>query len=126
MTQTWINFKNEFAKAHQDLRLAQGTIQTSGFHSANNTMGNFAFESATTCANLATCTTTDYQTMAKLMATNSNLTQQVLAKYSEIAKLSPKIGQLQSNRSGGPYSPTGTPGGVSQIKNNLRCWSNKN
>jgi hypothetical protein len=85
--QTWAIFKTSFAEAHQDLRLATGTTQTSGYHSANQAMDTFVTDTADAFANLATATTSDRQMLADLTASNKKLTEQIAEKDKEIARL---------------------------------------
>jgi hypothetical protein len=84
---TWAAFKEHFAKAHHDLRLAQGTTQEGGYHSANNAMDSFVNETADAFANLATATASDRQMLADLTAINKELTTQLAAKDREISTL---------------------------------------
>jgi hypothetical protein len=76
---TWATFKTDFAKAHLDLRLAQGTTQDGGYHGTNNAMDSFITETADALANLATATASDRQMLADLMASNKELTKQIAA-----------------------------------------------
>jgi hypothetical protein len=84
---TWANFKTDFAEAHHDLRLAQGTTQEGGYHGANNAMDSFVNNTADAFANLATATASDRQMLADLTASNKKLTEQLAAKDIEIASL---------------------------------------
>jgi hypothetical protein len=84
---TWANFKTNFAEAHLDLRLAQGTTKEGGYRGANNAMDSFVTETADAFANLATATASDRQMLADLTASNKELTKQIAAKDDEIASL---------------------------------------
>ena len=57
---TWENFKIHFNEAHQQQRIQQATMQTAGYHKANQAMQHFPYEeTATALANLATATAAD-------------------------------------------------------------------
>lgn len=80
----WANFQDDFAKAHLDLHLAQGTTQEGGYHSANNAMDSVN-KTTNAFANPATATASDRQILADLTAMNKELPKQIAAKGSEIA-----------------------------------------
>jgi hypothetical protein len=96
--QTWTNFKEQFAEAHQDLRLTQNTTQGAGYHNANNAMDSFVNDTAEAFANLATATASDRQMLADLTTTNKEITKQLATKDAEITQLKAKIQDLQRNR----------------------------
>jgi hypothetical protein len=73
---TWANFKTNFAEAHLDLRLAQGTTQEGEYHGANNDMDSFVTETADVFASLATASASDRQMLADLTASNKELIKQ--------------------------------------------------
>jgi hypothetical protein len=123
----WANFKIDFAEAHQDLRLTQGTSQEGAFYSANNTMDSFVNETADAFANLATATASDRQMLANLTAINKELTTQLAAKDSEIVSLQ------NNNRSSSNKRPNecnshrpndcNSNDGRRRYNNTNYCWS---
>jgi hypothetical protein len=76
-TRTWHNFKANFAAAHQDYRDSQLTLRQSGYQSSNNAAtesDDTAFDiqgTVNAIANLATATTSDRNTVARLAKTNA-------------------------------------------------------
>jgi hypothetical protein len=79
-TATLAKIKSNFAEAHQDLRLAEGTLQEGGYHSAHNAMDSFVNKTANAFANLATATASDQQMLADLTAINRGLPSNLLPK----------------------------------------------
>jgi hypothetical protein len=77
-TQTWRNFKADFAAAHQDYRDSQLTSRQSGYQSANNAATDadhtsFVIQGTVDAiANLATATALDRSTVARLAETNAS------------------------------------------------------
>ena len=80
---TWPQLKSYFTIAHQELRELQQTSQGAGYHSANNnTMEDLhqdiQQENVDAIANLATATTSNQNTFETLMATNSQLSKEII------------------------------------------------
>ena len=114
---TWAIFKVDFADAHQDLRLSQGTAQEGGYHSANNAMDAFVARTADAFANLATASAADRQTLANLTATNTELLQQLSAQAVELATL--RAARSQTNT----RTNTRRERTTRQYNNKNYCWS---
>jgi hypothetical protein len=109
---TWAMFKADFAEAHQDLHLAQGTAQEGGYHGTNNTMDSFINETAGAFANLAT---------VDLTATNKELIQQLATKDAEIATLQASC-RSNNNTNTRPNDCTQNEG-RRRYNNTNYCWT---
>jgi hypothetical protein len=122
---TWANFKTDFAEAHLDLRLAQGTTQEGGYHGANNAMDSFVTKTADAFANVATATASDRQMLANLTASNKELTKQIAAKDVKIASLcSAGRGSNRNADRTNERSNDRTSGSNRRRYNNTNyCWS---
>jgi hypothetical protein len=122
---TWANFKTDFAEAHLDLRLAQGTSQEGGYHGANNAMDSFVTETADAFANLATATASDRQMLANLTASNAELTKQIAAKDVEIASLrsSGRGSNRTADRSSDRSSDRTQNSSRRRYNNTNYCWT---
>jgi hypothetical protein len=128
----WVNFKLDFALAHQDLRDSQLTSKQSGYHNANAAYedhANAAFEqqqeTALALANLASATAADRSTVASLTTTNSNITAE-LAKttakltiaWAEITALKVELASLKGGPASGHNSQRRT-----YPPNTNYCWT---
>jgi hypothetical protein len=126
---TWANFKTDFAEAHLDLRLAQGTTQEGGYHGVNNAMDSFVTETADAFANLATVTASDHQMLADLTASKKELTKQIAAKDDEIASLgsagrgSNRNADCTNARSSGCWNDRTSRSTRRRYNNTNYCWS---
>jgi hypothetical protein len=95
---TWDRFKTHFTEAHQQHRLQQATMQSSGYHKANYMSGhNMHYEeTAAALANLATATAADRQAMANLTNTIETLTKQLATSQTEIQSLKQQLKQQRT------------------------------
>jgi hypothetical protein len=91
---TWVNFKVDFALAHQDFRDSQVTSRQAGYHNANAAF-ELQQDTATAIANLATATAADRSTVANLTSTNSNLTIELAQTTAKLASAQASITALQ-------------------------------
>jgi hypothetical protein len=91
--QTWVNFKTDFAIAHQEYRESQTTNQA-GYHNANAAM-ELQQDTAMAIANLATATAADRSTVTALCATNAQLTTDLTATYALLTAARQTIAALQ-------------------------------
>jgi hypothetical protein len=80
----WVNFKVNFAIAHQDLRDSQVTTNQADYHNANAVF-EVQQAIATAIANLAMATAADHSTVASLMAMNSNLAIKLAQSTAKLA-----------------------------------------
>jgi hypothetical protein len=98
-TNTWAQFKIDFATAHQEFRLTNQTAQQYGFHSANMMIeqgrDDSMQETAESIAQLAKATASDRGTVATLNTTNTKLTNQLEAAHALIAQLKSEIATLK-------------------------------
>jgi len=88
---TWPLFQDHFVAAHEDLREAQATTQSAGYHEANTLFAtdqnaDFHQDTVDALANLAVATAADRSTIAALTATIQQLTQSLDWAQVELAK----------------------------------------
>jgi hypothetical protein len=98
---TWMQFKLDFAAAHQEIRLTNQTVQKSGFHSANMMIEQRRGEEMQGTINvitqLTTATASDHGTVAMLTATNAKLASQLEAAQAYTKTLKDEIIALREN-----------------------------
>jgi hypothetical protein len=127
VVKTWPLFVTEFSEASLDLREAQGTSRSAGFHSANNANiaprdnaandAPFETEGLTNAfMNLASATATDRAAVAHLTATNASLTATVTQQTAKINALEAKLAAVGRNGGRGRQAPTYPP-------NDNYCWT---
>ena len=119
---TWPLFQEHFAAAHEDLREAQATTQSAGYHEANalftaDQNNDFHQDTVEALANLAVATAADRNTIAALTATIQQLTQSLDRAQVELAK-----------RPMTAPSPTGNPRrdparAAERFRYGNYCWS---
>jgi hypothetical protein len=97
---TWLQFKLDFAAAHQYFRLNNQTAQQSGFQSANMTIeqgrGYTMQDTVNLIAQLATAMESDRGKIATLTATNAKCVSQMEAAQSYIKMLKDEILSLKA------------------------------
>jgi hypothetical protein len=116
MSQTWADFRREFAMAQREQRIISSTASGAGYHTANvaehyeknQTPGDT--ECVTAVANLATATSADRETVATLTRAIAKLTDQLKAKdiraKSQEAEVRHLLGVQGNTR---PATTTDTP-----------------
>jgi hypothetical protein len=83
----WTNFKTHFSEAHHDYHLTQNTVQTDGYHSANNAMEGFVNDTVNDFTNLATATASNHTMMTELTKTNTKLLRQLATQATRLQAL---------------------------------------
>jgi hypothetical protein len=136
-TQTWHNFKADFAAAHQDYRDSQLTSRQSGYQSANNAAtdaDDTSFDIQGTVdaiANLATATASDRSTVAHLAETNASqnakieqqATQLTTARM-ELATLRSELARLKGTNASSDRTTTSSDRRPRQFPPNTNyCWT---
>jgi hypothetical protein len=100
LTNTWAQFKIDFATAHREFCLTNQTAQQSGFQSANMMIeqgrDDSMQETAQAIAQLDTATSSDWGTIATLTTNNAKLANQLEAAYALIAQLKSEIATLKN------------------------------
>jgi hypothetical protein len=98
-TNTWVQFKIDFATAHRESRLTNHTTQQSGFHGANMMIeqgrDDSMQETSEAIAQLDTATASDRGTVATLTTTNAKLSDEIEAAHALIAQLKSEIATLK-------------------------------
>jgi hypothetical protein len=130
LAKTWVNFKSDFALAHQELRESQLTVQGAGYHSANSV-------TMEALANLATATAYDRNIVSQLSTTNGNLIaaladatalldraqadiKALQVKMSQITTQQQRQRQSRPNNNKSSYSAAVTG---RKFHNNNYCWT---
>jgi hypothetical protein len=136
-TRTWHNFKADFAAAHQDYRDWQLTSRQSGYQSTNNAATDaddtfFDIQGTVNAiANLATATTSDRSTVARLSETNASqnakieqqATQLTTARM-ELATLRSELARLKGTNSSSDRVTTSSDQRPRQFPPNTNyCWT---
>jgi hypothetical protein len=120
---TCLQFKIDFAVAHQEFRLTNQTAQQSGFRSSNMMIeqdcGDSMQDTVDTIAQLATATASDRGMVATLTAANAKLASQLEAAQSYIKVLKDEILSLKANIK--PVWLGQQP--AKSTNNNTYCWS---
>jgi hypothetical protein len=134
VSQTWVDFRREFARSQREQRIISSTASGAGYHTAkvaehyfhNSLPADNGF--VTAMANLATATSDDRETVATLTKAIATLTEQLKAKYIwakfQEAELKCLLG---GHTSAAPIVPT-TPGSADvrksyKTKNDNYSWS---
>jgi hypothetical protein len=89
---TWPRFQDHFMAAHEDLREAQATTLTGGYHAANAIYSdtgdpNYHQDTVDALANLAVATAADRSTIASLTTTIQQLSQALERAHGDLAQL---------------------------------------
>jgi hypothetical protein len=99
LTQTWPNFKADFAKAHRDLRIVQTAAHGAGYQNANSAVEDLEpdYRRKTTQAlgQLATATAANRTAVANLTQANTSLSTQLGTANSSIRTMETLISNLQ-------------------------------
>jgi hypothetical protein len=129
LTQTWPNFKADFAEAHRDLRIVQTAAHGAGYQNANSAVEDLEpdYRPKTTEAlgQLATATAADRTAVANLTQANTSLSTQLGTANSSIRTMETLISNLQiqlQNRS----PPSGSSNRSNQSDNNNNRNDNNN
>jgi hypothetical protein len=98
-TNTWAQFKIDFATAHREFRLTNQTAQQSRFQSANMMIeqgrDDSMQETVKVIAQLATATASDRGTVSTLTTTNAKLANQLEAAHALIPQLKSETATLK-------------------------------
>jgi hypothetical protein len=98
-TQTWPNFKANFAEAHRDLRIVQTAAHGAGYQNANSAVEDlepdYCRETTEALGQLATATAADRTAVANLTQANTLLSTQLGTANSRIRTMETLISNLQ-------------------------------
>jgi hypothetical protein len=99
LTQTWPNFKANFAEAHRDLRIVQTAAHGAGYQNANSAVEDlepdYCRETTEALGQLATATAADRTAVANLTQANTLLSTQLGTANSRIRTMETLISNLQ-------------------------------
>jgi predicted ATP-binding protein involved in virulence len=120
---TWLQFKLDFAMAHQEFRLTNQTAHQSGFHSDNMMIeqghGDTMQHTVDAIAQLATAMASDRGTVATLTVTNAKLASQLEAAQAYIKMINDVILALKAKLK--PAWQAQRP--AKSTNKNTYCWS---
>jgi hypothetical protein len=123
LTQTWPNFKADFAEAHRDLHIVQTAAHGAGNQNAKSAVEDlepdYRCETTKTLGHLATATPADCTDVAKLTQANTLLPTQLGAAKSSIRTMETLVSNLQIQlRNLSPPSSSSNRSNQSANKNN--------
>jgi hypothetical protein len=131
LTQTWPNFKADFAKAHRDLRIVQTAAHGTGYKNADAALEDLEAdhrgETTKALGQLATATAADRTAVANLTQANTSLSTQLGTANSSIRTMETLISNLQIQlRILSPPSGSRNRSNQSDNNNNNRNDNNNN